>query len=225
LTEQILASHPQVFGGGELMDVGYMVEELPTLVGEKPGYPYNLSKVNPAVLNGFAKKYLDHLAKLNPDAARVTDKMPQNFLHLGLIALTFPDARIIHCVRDPLDTCLSIYFQNFNEAHTYANSLENIGSYYRQYEKLMQHYKGILDIPLLEVSYEELIANQEQVSRQLVDFSGLDWDDRCLQFSNTRRFVATSSYHQVRENIYSSSVGRWRHYEKHIGPLLDTLRT
>jgi len=223
LTEQILASHPMVFGAGELMDVGNMVTALPGLVGKSPSYPFNLARLTPAILDDFAQKYLDHLAALDPGAPRVTDKMPQNFLHLGLIALAFPDARVIHCVRDPRDTCLSIYFQNFNEAHNYANKLEDVGRYYRQYEKLMQHYKGLLNIQIMEVQYEDLVANQENLTRQLLDFAGLDWDDRCLEFNKTRRFVATSSYDQVRQGMYTRSAGRWKHYEHNIGPLLDVL--
>lgn len=223
LTEQILASHPQVYGAGELPDVGSMVYSLPGIIGDKPPYPFNLAKVTPDTLDRFARDYLDHIGNLNDTAMRVTDKMPQNFLFLGLIAQVFPEARVIHCVRDPRDTCLSIYFQNFSEAHGYASRLGNIGLYYRKYEELMQHYKAVLDIPFLEVSYEDLVANQERVTRELVEFAGLEWDDRCLEFNRTKRFVATSSYDQVREGLYTKSAGRWKNYEQYLDPLLEAL--
>jgi hypothetical protein len=149
--------------------------------------------------------------------------MPANFIHLGLIAQLFPNARIIHCSRNPLDTGLSIYFQRFLENISYAFDLENIAHYYLQYERLMQHWHAVLDIPILTVSYEDLVADQEKVSRKLVDFCGLEWDDRCLHFHRTGRTVSTASFDQVRKTMYSSSVGRWKHYEKHLGPLLQIL--
>jgi tetratricopeptide (TPR) repeat protein len=223
LTEQILASHPEVHGAGELGIMDDIVNAIPALLDKEIGYPFNAARLSAEMLGELANIYLDQLAKLAPEAARVTDKMPQNFLLLGLIALLFPDARIVHCKRSPLDTCLSIYFQDFSESHRYANRLENIGLYYRQYEKLMQHFGGLLDIPILEVSYEELVTNQEEITRKLIDFAGLEWDDCCLAFHKTSRFIPTASYDQVRQKMYTRSVGRWKHYEKHLGPLMETL--
>ena len=175
------------------------------------------------MVDALAQSYLTQIRELAPGADRITDKMPQNFFHLGLIALLFPGARIIHCTRDPRDTCLSIYFQNFSASHPYATSLEHIGTYYRRYERLMRHWKTFLDLPLLEVRYEDMVANQEAASRKLVAFAGLEWDERCLRFHETGRYAITASYDQVRQPIYSRSVGRWRHYERHLGPLLGAL--
>ncbi|MEE8428711.1 MAG: sulfotransferase, partial [Gammaproteobacteria bacterium] len=157
------------------------------------------------------------------DAVRVIDKMPGNFMHLGLIELLFPDARVIHCQRDSLDTCLSCYFQDFSRSHPYSYQLSNLGVFYKGYRRVMRHWKGLLTIPMMEVQYEDLVANQESVSRQLVDFCGLEWHEGCLQFHNTERFVGTASYDQVRQPMYNRSVGRWKNYEHHLGPLREAL--
>lgn len=223
LVEQILASHPRVFGAGELNDISEAVKSITQIKGEDALYPFNLDALTGDQLDTIANSYLEHLNELDSASVRVTDKYPTNFLHLGLIAMAFPDARVIHCTRDPLDTCLSIYFQGFSEAYSFANKLEDIGFYYRQYDKLMQHFKSLNILPILDVAYEELVANQDEVSRKLIDFIGLDWDEKCLQFHQNDRFVATPSYDQVREKMYSSSVGRWKNYEKHLAPLVKAL--
>jgi len=149
--------------------------------------------------------------------------MPHNFANLGLIALLFPEARNIHCLRDPRDTCLSIYFQAFGWLHPYATRLDHLGLYYREYRRLMRHWESVLELPMMTVQYEEMVADQERVSRALVDFIGLEWDDRCLQFHKSERTVATASYDQVRQPIYTQSMARWKNYEKHIKPLVDAL--
>jgi hypothetical protein len=142
-----------------------------------------------------------------------------------LITLAFPGARVIHCQRDPLDTCLSCYFQNFGARHAYTSSLEHLGIFYSQYERLMEHWQRILDLPIFEVRYEALVADTETVSRELIAFLGLDWDSRCLEFHRTERFVNTSSYDQVRRPIYNRSVGRaMRDYGKHLEPLIKMLK-
>jgi hypothetical protein len=171
----------------------------------------------------LAHAYLVQLERRAPGAARITDKLPSNFLNLGLICLLFPDARVIHCVRDPRDTCLSCYFQNFVGQHDYAYDLHDLGVYYRGYERLMAHWGRVVDVPMLTVSYEQLVENQEEQSRRLIAFCELPWDERCLRFHASGRDVVTASYGQVRNPIYRSSVGRWRHYEKHLGPLLAAL--
>jgi tetratricopeptide (TPR) repeat protein len=218
LVEQILASHPEVFGAGELNDVTALVRSLPVTL-----YPQCMEAIEQERVDGMAQKYLDHLARLAPDARRVTDKMPGNFFHLGLVAVLFPHARVIHCVRDPRDTSLSIFFQPFNVSHAYAADLAHIGAYYREYRRLMAHWKAVLDIPILDVRYADLVAEPERVSRAMVEFVGLPWNERCLQFHDTKRAVATASYDQVRRPVYTSSLGRWRHYEKHLGPLIVAL--
>jgi len=218
LVEQIIVSHPRAFGAGELNDVTDLVRSLPATL-----YPQCMERVPQERLDQLARRYLDRLSRLDGEALRVTDKMPGNFNHLGLIAITFPEARVIHCTRDPLDTCLSIFFQSFNVSHAYATDLANIGIYYKEYRRLMDHWKQVLDIPILDVSYAELIADQERVSREIIEFCGLEWDDRCLQFHKTERGVATASYDQVRRPIYTSSVSRWKNYEKYLGPLREAL--
>ena len=224
LTEQILARHDQVYGAGELLDIGDHAARLGKLLGPVPGFPDSLRKISREQLDDTARAYLDHLQALSPDARYVTDKMPQNFIHLGLINLLFPGARVIHCVRDPRDTCLSIYFQHFNEAHTYASKLENIAAYYLVYYRMMKHWESVLDIPMLTVRYEDMVTQQEATTRKMLEFLDLEWDDKCLDFHKSDRFVPTSSYDQVTEKIYTRSMARWEKYKDHIGPLLDKLK-
>ena len=224
LTEQILARHSDVHGGGELTDIGYHAAQLAQELDPTRGFPAAFKKIDHSLLTETAGHYLGKLESLSGGAALVTDKMPQNFMHLGLISLLFPGARIIHCTRDPRDTCLSIYFQHFNEAHDYSSRLENIAEYYKGYIRLMNHWKSVVDVPILEMRYEDLINDQEQQTRRLLDFLGLEWDERCLDFHRSERHVPTSSYDQVRQPIYKRSVGRWRHYKAHLRPLVERLR-
>ncbi|MFQ5643505.1 MAG: sulfotransferase, partial [Thiogranum sp.] len=156
--------------------------------------------------------------------ARVVDKMPGNFMHLGFIELLFPGARIIHSMRDPLDTCLSCYFQDFSRSHPYSYDFAHLGAFYKSYEKTMQHWRKVLQIPMLEVQYEDLITNQETASRRIVDFCGLEWDDQCYNFHETQRYVATASYDQVRRPIYTSSISRWKNYSEFLAPLREALK-
>ena len=142
----------------------------------------------------------------------------------GDIGQFIPNAKVIHCIRDPRDTCLSIYFQNFDDSHNYATTLENLGFYYREYERVMRHWKSILKIPIMDVQYEELVRNQEKISRDIVEFAGLDWDDKVLKFYENKRSVATASYNQVRQKMYTKSTARWKNYEKHIGKLTEALK-
>jgi tetratricopeptide (TPR) repeat protein len=219
LVEQILASHPEIFGSGELADMFECAANLP--MGK---YPSNCTSLTSEALDQISQRYLERLQKRSPEALRITDKLPLNYLHLGLIAMLFPKARIIHCRRDPLDTCISCYFQNFGTRLTFSNNLEHLGIAYKHYERLMAHWQTVLDLPIFEIHYEELIAEPEAVSRALVDFCGLDWDERCLRFYETNRFINTASYDQVRQPIYDRSVGRSRHYEKHLQVLKNALR-
>src|SRR5262249_15369034 len=159
---------------------------------------------------------------LGRGAARVTIKTLGNFALLGLIATLFPRARIIHCRRDPLDVCLSCYFQDFQKI-VFAWSLDDIGAYYRAYEKIMAHWASVLPSQIHEVSYETLVHGQEQVTRGLLAFCGLDWDERCLAFFNTRRVVRTASTVQVRKPISTQAIGRWKHYRGHLGRLFGAL--
>lgn len=224
LVEQILASHPAVFGGGELHRLDLLVYGLSAMVsGDKKGYPDCMAAIEQDEIERLARQYLEYLATLSEDAERVIDKMPANYVHLGLINLLFPEARVIHCVRDPLDTCLSCYFQNFEYRHPYSEDLTSLGLYYREYQRLMEHWKSVLDIAFMEVRYEDLVADQEKISRELVAFCGLEWDEQCLRFYDTKRVVGTASHDQVRRPIYNRSIGRWKNYESHLGPLRAAL--
>lgn len=223
LVEQILASHPQVYGAGELQDIGRMTMALPSLLTTDRPYPQCMSAMTQDLCDTLAQRYLDRLSKLDVGAARVTDKMPRNFLHLGLIALLFPGARIIHCIRNPLDTCVSCYFQNFGGGSNFADDLSNLGAYYLQYQRLMRHWGDTLGLPVMTIHYEEMVADQERMSRALVEFCGLEWDENCLRFFESKRAVATASYDQVRQPMYNKSVQRWRHYEAYLGPLKKAL--
>jgi tetratricopeptide (TPR) repeat protein len=224
LVEQILASHPSVFGAGELDEISRIAADLPSVSAVQDPYPRAINSLTPSACEQLARRYLEYLDAVAPgDALRVTDKMPTNFLHLGLIALLFPEAHVIHCIRDPLDTCLSCYFQNFGPGLSFSYDLTQLGNYYRDYQRLMEHWRAVLALTLLEVRYEELVANQEQISRQVVAFCGLKWDDRCLRFYETPRQATTASYDQVRQPLYNRSVGRWRRYAAHLGPLQRAL--
>ena len=216
LVEQILSSHTQIYGAGELPHIDRIAG--------------SLAKAEPVItelaceqLNQQASLYLDRINELDRKAARVIDKMPQNFMHLGYISLLFPQARIIHCTRNALDTCLSCYFQNFSVVHTYTFDLEDLGHCYNGYRKLMKHWQGVLDIPVHEIRYESLITEPEREIAALLKSCGLDWESGCLDFHQNRRTVATASYGQVRRPLYSKSMGRWKNYEKHLGRLMEVL--
>ena len=159
-----------------------IVMDLPALLGGHIPYPHSLTLLTTAQCDQLAQRYLDKLSTLSTTAIHVTDKMPDNHLRLGLIAMLFPGARIIHCTRDPLDTCLSCYFQTFGPGLSYTYDLNALAIYYTQYQRLMAHWKTVLDLPLLEVNYEHMVTNQEKVTRELIDFCGLEWDERCLHF-------------------------------------------
>ena len=223
LVEQILASHPDIHGAGELPIIGRLAARLHRELGVEQSYPGCADILDEAASLALAQPYLDHLLALDDEAARVTDKMPSNFIHLGLIALLFPKARIIHCRRHPADTCLSCYFQNFSLPLRFAYDLRDLGYYYRQYERLMTHWREVLPLPIHDIEYEALIADPEKESREIIAYCGLDWDAACLRSHEHKRTVDTASVWQVRQPIYNSSVEKWRAYEKHLGPLLDAL--
>jgi tetratricopeptide (TPR) repeat protein len=216
LTEQILASHPAVFGAGELpfWQIAYAAYETAGARGER----------GENLIPGMAGDYLDRLTALSGDAERVVDKMPLNFMLVGLISAAFPQARIIHLQRHPIDTCLSIYFQYFSHLHPYANDLDNLTHYYREYARVMDHWRATLPATaFLEIPYEALIEDQEGSTRRMLDFVGLPWDPKCLDFHQTDRVVITLSKWQVRQKIHAASAGRWRHYDKFVGPLKSLL--
>jgi len=224
LVEQILCSHAAIYGAGELAILTEVADELWRKTGSALPYPNYLQGIDQVHLETVAKNYLDKLSKLaTANVLRITDKMPANYWYLGLIYLLFPKARVIHCRRNPLDTCLSIYFQNFANAHNYTNNLKSIARVYAIYRQLMDYWQRILEYPIMDVQYEELLANQEAVSRRLVEYCGLPWDGQCLKFQDNPRLVMTASHDQVRRAIYKTSINRWKNYQPFIGPLLAEL--
>lgn len=223
LVEQILASHPEVHGAGELEEIRQISLEMLKINENGKIVAGCLDDLTADTCNRFAARYLDLLDGLAGGAARVTDKMPQNFIGVGVIALLFPGARIIHCRRDALDTCLSCFVNDFGATHDYATDLATLGAYYGEYRRVMHHWKDVLGIPMLEVDYEALVGDQESVTRSMLDYCGLEWDERCLRFHDNKRTVSTSSYGQVRRPIYSRSIGRWRNYEPWLKPLIESL--
>jgi tetratricopeptide (TPR) repeat protein len=214
LVEQIIASHPAARGAGELRYWGQAFRKHATALREE--------LPDPALRKRLAEDYLGTLARGAAGAARVVDKSTFNSDYLGVIHAALPNARVIHVRRDPLDTCLSCYFQDFPPALNFTLDLADLARYYREHWRLMEHWRKALPPgTLLDVPYEELIADQQGWTRRIVEFLGLPWDERCLSFHTTERSVLTASYWQVRQKLFQSSVGRWRNYEKFIGPLLE----
>jgi len=212
LAEQILASHPSVYGAGEVAYWNSAYDRSRREAAE--------GKSADALAAAMRHEYLMRLATSAGVALRVVDKMPGNFLYAGLIHATLPRARIIHMQRHPIDTCLSIYFQNFYNIGPYANDLDDLAHFYRQYQRVTDHWRTVLPAAsLIEVPYESLVADPETWSRRMVDFIGLPWDARCLEFHATERVVITASKWQVRQKINTKSAGRWRNYEAFIASL------
>jgi tetratricopeptide (TPR) repeat protein len=212
LAEQILASHPSVFGAGEVVfwDAAFNAYETAGTAAEEAARR----------LRPLAREYLDRIRAVSGGATRVVDKLPANFLYAGMILAALPGARIIHMRRHPVDTCLSIYFQNFFNMAAYANDLGDLADYYTQYLRITAHWRAVLPaVKVLEVPYEGLIEDQEGWSRRMLDFIGLPWDPQCLNFHETERPVLTASKWQVRQKIHHQSAGRWRNYRSHLGPL------
>ncbi len=223
LTEQILSSHRAIAGAGELGYFNHMAYELGSRVDRGDDLSSFATGLTAQDLESVASGFLAQLDSVSRDARRVTDKMPTNFQHLGLIALAFPNARIVHCRRDPRDNLLSCYVENFQEDQRYTTRLESLAHFHGQYRRLMRHWHAVLPLRILDVQYEELVADLPAQTRRLIDFCGLDWDENCLSFHRSARAVNTPSKWQVRQPIYSSSVGRWRRYETFIAPLLAAL--
>ena len=223
LVEQCLASHPQVHGAGELDFIGRIITSLPRAQGGLAGYPECAALIDAATACKLGEQYLSRLRAVGGNAPRITDKMPGNFLNLGFIALVLPKARIVHCCRQPLDVCLSCYFQHFTSVMPFSKDLSDLGSYYRDYQRLMDHWRQVLPLAMLEVQYEEMVSDHENMSRRIIEFAGLEWDDACLDFHKTDRPVKTASSWQVRQPIFTTSVARWRNYEPFVGPLKEAL--
>lgn len=224
LTEQIIASHPDVHGAGELRNL-FNLAYRPLKADDKDVlFPFNLQHLGPDVIGQWAEEYVQQLQARAPDAARITDKMPGNYLLTGLIHLMLPKAKIIHVRRNPVDTCLSCFTRLFQHGQEHTYDLVELGRYYRGYLKVMEHWRKVLPKgAFYEVHYEDLVANTEAEAKKLLNYCGLKWDDTCLDFHNNKRKVRTASVTQVRQPIYSTSVDRWLPYKDALAPLLETL--
>lgn len=222
LAEQILASHPDVYGAGELEFVSQITYRAVDYL-RSGRYPDAVGDFSADTIAAFAFQYLRKIRPLDPRAHRITDKMPHNFQALGLLRLMFKRLRVVHCLRHPYDTCLSCFTHDFAHHHTYNQSLEALADYYTRYRRFMEHWEGLLGGALLTLQYESVIADQASESRRLLSFAGLGWDDRILAFSETKRRVATPSAWQVRQPLFSSSVGRWKRYAHRLAPALEAI--
>ena len=212
LAERIVTSHPQVHGAGELEKMIEIVKTLPTRTGGSHAYPECVKHLDRETSMALAGEYETHLRQNSgADVARITDTVPGNFRHLGLITLLFPRARVIHCRRDPLDHCLSMYFKYFaRSGYAYTYDLSSLGAFYQQYELLMTHWRRVLPQNIYEIRYEDVVADPKRRARELIEFLGLSWDDRCLDEVS---------------HLHKREVGHWRKYEKFLGTLEQSLRT
>lgn len=218
LIEQILASHPQIHGAGELSILDNLARNI-------SGYPTDIINLNASDLQRLGELYLTNLPPLPSGKDFITDKRPLNFQHIGLIRLILPNARIIHVSRTPADTCLSCFSKLFAADISFSHSLAELGHYYRQYDMLMDHWRTVLPQGcMLEVHYEDIVQYPQTQTRRLLDYCGLPWDDECcLKFYETRRNITTASTVQVRQPLFKHALNRWQHYRKFLQPLLDKL--
>ena len=220
LTEQILACHPQVHAAGELQSLRRVRTALdgePWTQGER--FPACLDAMGLRHANRLAALYLDDIAALDRDATYVTDKMPTNFMLLGLVATLLPDCHVIHCRRDPLDACLSCYMTAFEPGLPFTHDLDDLACFFRDYHRLMDHWNATIGFPMIEVDYEQLVGDLEGETRRVLAELNLSWDERCRNFHRNMRKVGTASSDQVRRPLYASSIGRWKHYERHLAAL------
>jgi len=219
LIEQVLASHPAVFGAGEMETLHGIVQHAGSIQGDSSAWGSLLSS-----FREMGQDYLEKTWRLAPDFHYISDKMPPNYRYLGLIHLMLPNAKIIHAMRDPMDTCFSCYATLFKEQNDFSYDLETLGRHYLRYARLMEYWHDVLPAGrILNVRYEDVVSDLESEARRMLDYLGLPWDDACLRFYENRRAVRTASLSQVRKPIYSASVGRWKRFEKYLGPLQEII--
>lgn len=226
LTEQVLSSHPDVYGAGELTLFNTLTNR-DQGVRTADDLAQLADKLDATLLRDIGQAYIDGVIAEQPEAKgarRFTDKLPGNFWNVGMIKLVFPNAKVIHVRRNPVDTCLSCFQINFAHGHSYTNNLADLGEYYGLYREMMAHWREVLPGFMLDIDYEDLVSDPEQTTRRMVEFVGLEWNDACLDPTKNRRVVKTASHWQVRQAVHTGSVERWRRYEKQLQPLLDALR-
>ncbi len=220
LVEQILASHPDVHGAGEIALLGKVLGNIGTSTLERVGA---IPRQSPEELQRLGALYAERLQDLSPDAKRMADKFLLNFMHLGFLFRAVPNARIVHSTREAMDNALACFKVRFTSILNFAYDLEELGHFHEQMQRLMQHWRQFMPDSILTMPYEGLVADQEAETRRLLEFCGLDWNDACLEFHKTDRQVRSASSTQVRKPMYKGAVGRWKHYEKHLDPLRKAL--
>ena len=225
LVEQILASHPDVFGAGELNDLSLVYQSLDKTIdrSQPDSFPQALIGLEPEVYADLGRQYIASIRKHSSQSIFITDKLPHNFQRIGFIRTILPEARIIHCHRAPLDNCLSLFKTDFHKGHLYSYDMSELGAYYTLYRGLMDYWRTTLPGFIYDLKYEELVANQEEQTNQLLQLCGLPWSDACMDFHKTRRKIRTASNAQVNRPIYQASVNRWKRYESYLEPLISAL--
>jgi hypothetical protein len=224
LAEQILSSHPDIYGAGEVKYLSRALGQIRDRFPSLPKYPELATKITPAQLEIVAKSYQEQLTAGAGDAKRVTDKLLTNYFFLGLINLLFPKAKVINTRRDPVDTCLSGFTKLFKDDMPHSYDLAELGRYYGKYRELMEHWDKVLPEGFMTVvQYEDVVADTEKEARRLIDFLGLPWNDKCVDFHKSDRPVKTASVAQVRKPIYKTSVERWKKYGPGLQPLVDAI--
>jgi hypothetical protein len=224
LAEQIISSHPEVYGAGEIKTLSQVLGQLRQKFPNLPKFPQMAVAMKPGHYSAVAEGYLGIVSNMSETASRVTDKLLTNYYFAGLIHTLFPNAKIIHTMRNPVDTCLSAYTKLFKDDMPHSYDLGEIGRYYRKYEEVMDHWRAVLpEGVMMDIQYEELVADVENKARGLIEFCGLEWNDACLAFHESSRPVKTASVSQVRKPLYNTSVERWRRYGERLTPLIDAL--
>lgn len=217
LVEQIVSSHDDVFGAGEIRDLR------PLIGATFPHFPDGVGDFRQSGWAELGDTYAKRLRKRAPKARRITNKNLWNFYLCGVIALAMPNARIIHCKRSAMDTCLSCFSLHFADGFEFSYDQEMLGAYYGVYRRIMEHWQRVLPGRILDIEYERLVGDPENHARRLIEFCGLEWQDQCLEFHRSKRQVSTASAAQVREPVHNRSVARWKRFEKHLGPLREAL--
>jgi tetratricopeptide (TPR) repeat protein len=226
LVEQIIDTHPEAHGAGEIAALPDLVREMSLRVGSTLPYPQCVRELDADDFEALAASYLTELQRVAPTARRVCDKHLINYEHLGLIQALFPKARVIHTRRDAMDTCLSCFCSRFPPGvPAFTEDLEHLGMRFNDYLAIMEHWRSTLDMALLEIDYETLVEDQEGTTRRILEFLGLPWDESCLRFHESPRQALTLSREQVSRPIYRSAVDRHRHYDRHLGPLRAVLES
>lgn len=223
LLEQILASHSEVEATFELPEAGRLIRDLDRQRPDGLTYPEAVASLAPSVLAELGQRYDRETRRFRIGAPRFVDKMPNNFAAIGLLHLILPNARFINARRDPLDTCLSCFRQLFARGQAFTYDLNELAEYYLEYDRMMRHWHSVLPGRVLDVQYEHVVADLEGQARRMLAFCGLPWEESCLRFHETARPIRTASSEQVRQPIYTDAIGHWRHYERHLGPLIEVL--